>query len=200
VEGDVAEFGTASGFSALTIAHAMAIFGNMYNNSLKLYGVGPKSLHLFDSFQGLPRPSSPVDLQSPNVTSGRWKAGAFQVLRKDELFALCSAAYNRDKIRIVEGWYSVSLQTIPADVRFAMVHLDCDLYSSTFEVLDHLLAHLHLSDGCRLFFDDWDNNRSSPRFGQRKAWRDAVEKYRIEYSDGGDYAVTGHKFTVHVES
>jgi hypothetical protein len=38
VEGDIAEFGTGSGFSALTIAHAMAIFGNMYTRYLKLMG------------------------------------------------------------------------------------------------------------------------------------------------------------------
>ena len=200
VEGDIAEFGTASGFSALTIAHAMTIFRSMYSRYLQLHDVAPKSLHLFDSFQGLPRPDSPVDLQSPNVASGRWKEGTFRALDKDELFALCSAAYDRDKIKIVEGWYSASLRTIPAEARFAMVHLDCDLYSSTAEVLDHLFAHHHLSDGCCLFFDDWNCNRSSPRFGQRKAWREAVEKYRIEYSDGGDYALIGHKFTVHVDT
>ena len=199
VEGDIAEFGTASGFSALTIAHAMTYYGKMYAPFLHKHGVGPKNLVLFDSFQGLPRPDNPVDLQSPNVESGRWKEGTFAALDKEELTALCSSAYDRDKIRIVAGWYAATVPSISADTRFAMVHLDCDLYSSTVEVLDHLFKRHHLADGCRLFFDDWNCNRSSPRFGQRRAWREVVERYGVEYSDGGDYAVLGHKFTVHID-
>ena len=35
-------------------------------------------------------------------------------------------------------------------------------------------------------------------FGQRRAWREAVQKHGIDYSDGGDYAVLGHKFTIHI--
>ena len=199
VEGDIAEFGTASGFSGLTIAHAMTIYRNMYSGYLQQHGVGPKLLHLFDSFQGLPRPDSPVDLQSPNVTSGRWREGTFAVLDKEELMALCASAYDRDKIRVVAGWYAETVGGISADTKFAMVHLDCDLYSSTVEVLDHLCKRHHLADGCKLFFDVWNCNRSSPRFGQRRAWREVVERYGIEYSDGGDYAVLGHRFTVHLD-
>jgi hypothetical protein len=78
-----------------------------------------------------------------------------------------------------------------------MVHLDCDLYSSTVEVLDHLFTRGHVAEGAVLFFDDWNCNRSSPQFGQRRAWRETCEKHRVEYSDGGDYAVLGHKFLVH---
>lgn len=197
VEGDVAEFGTASGFSALTIAHAMRIYAEMYAGALQQHAVPRKALMLFDSFRGLPEPGHPTDLQSPNVQVSRWKEGTFQGLTKEELFALCAQVYDRDKIRTVEGWYSESLAGIAPATRFAMVHLDCDLYSSTAEVLDHLFTHDMISDGCCLFFDDWNCNRSSPRFGQRRAWRECVEKHKVEYSDGGDYAVLGHRFTVH---
>ena len=80
----------------------------------------------------------------------------------------------------------------------AFVHIDCDLYSSTVEVLDPLFANNMIADGCIVCFDDWNCNRASPRFGQRRAWREMVEKHRIEHSDNGDYAVIGHKFTIHV--
>ena len=80
-----------------------------------------------------------------------------------------------------------------------MVHLDCDLYSSTSEVLEQLFSRKLLAEGSVVCFDDWNCNRSSPRFGQRRAWREAVEKYGVGYSDCGDYAVLGHKFIVHGE-
>lgn len=198
VEGDIAEFGTATGFSARTISIAMSVYRQMYRGFMEKHGIGQKNLYLFDSFQGLPRPHSSLDLESPNVASGRWQEGTFQGLNKEELLALCSSAYDADKISIIEGWYSSSLDKIPTETKFAMVHLDCDLYSSTIEVLDYLFSRAHISDGCCLFFDDWNCNRSSPRFGQRRAWREAVEKYKIDYSDGGDYAIIGHKFTVHL--
>jgi len=200
VEGDVAEFGTASGFSAMCIAHAMRIYRDMYAGYSRQHGVGSKILNLFDSFKGLPRPDHAVDMQSPNVSSGRWKEGTFQLLDKDELLALCSIAYDFDKIRIVDGWYSETLPRITAGAKLAFVHLDCDIYSSTAEVLDYLFTHRHFADGCILLFDDWNCNRSSPRFGQRRAWGECVKKHNVEYSDGGDYAILGHAFTVHIDN
>src|SRR5690349_3134342 len=80
---------------------------------------------------------------------------------------------------------------------FEIVRLDCGLYRSTSDVLVQLFSREMLADGCMLFFDDWNCNRSSPRFGQRRAWTEAVEKYGIDFSDCGDYAVLGHKFIVH---
>jgi hypothetical protein len=197
VEGDVAEFGTASGFSACTIARAMAVYRQMYAETLELHGAQPKLLYLFDSFEGLPEAAAAVDLSSPNVQSGRWREGTFKGLTAEELIELCASVYDRDKLRVVPGWYQESLPQLPAGTKLAMVHLDCDLYSSTVEVLDHLFTRGHVAEGAVLFFDDWNCNRSSPQFGQRRAWRETCEKHRVEYSDGGDYAVLGHKFLVH---
>jgi hypothetical protein len=200
VEGDVAEFGTASGFTALTVACAMRGYGEMYANFLQQHKVGAKTLFLFDSFEGLPAPEHPTDLNSPNVQSGRWQQGTFKVLNSDELLEICSRVYDANKIKIVEGWYSKTLGGIAAGSKFAFLHLDCDLYSSTAEVLDHLFANEMISDGCRIYFDDWNCNRSSPRFGQRRAWQECVDKYKIGYSHGGDYAVVSHYLTVHMGS
>ena len=198
VEGDIAEFGTASGFSSFTIARALAIYQRTYANNLSRQGLPTrKALHLFDSFQGLPKPDHAVDLASPYVQSGRWKQGTFAGLTQPELQALCASVYDQDRIFLVPGWYSQSLAGIASQARFAMLHVDCDLYSSTSEVLQHLFAHRHVAEGAVVFFDDWNCNRSSPQMGQRRAWREAVERFKIEYSDGGDYAVLGHKFIVH---
>ena len=197
VEGDIAEFGTASGFTSYTIARAMAVYEQAYAEFLRAHRAPAKLLYLFDSFEGLPKPEAGVDLASPNVQAGRWQEGTFQGLTPEELFTLCSSVYDRDKVRVVRGWFDRSLAQLPAETKLAMVHLDCDLYRSTAQVLDHLFAHRQVADGAILFFDDWNCNRASPRFGQRRAWREACEKYRIEHSDGGDYAVFGHRFFVH---
>ena len=197
VEGDIAEFGTASGFSAYTIARAMAIYRHIYAKRITQFSMPPKTLHLFDSFHGLPRPRAAVDLASPYVQAGVWQEGTYQVLTEEELVALCASAYDADKVLTYAGWFADTLPRIRPGTRFAMLHLDCDLYQSSIEVLDHVFAENRIADGCVVFFDDWNTNRSSPLLGQRRAWRETVDKHRVKFSDCGDYAVLGHKFVVH---
>jgi hypothetical protein len=78
-----------------------------------------------------------------------------------------------------------------------MVHLDCDLYQSAIEVLEYCFSNNMFSDGAIIFFDDWNCNRASPSYGERKAWAEVVDKFSVEFSDGGDYSWGGHKFIVH---
>lgn len=199
VEGDVAEFGTMTGFSAYAIARAMAFYQDMYAGFMRKEGVPRRVLRLFDSFEGLPLPDHDVDRASPNVQSGRWRESGFKGLTQEELHALCASTYETENIRIHAGWFRDTLATIPPSTKFGMLHLDCDLYSSTAEVLDHIFTGGMTADGCVVLFDDWNCNRASPRFGQRRAWGEMVRKHRFEFSDGGDYAVLGHKFTIHTQ-
>ena len=110
---------------------------------------------------------------------------------------MCASAYDADKVLSYGGWFADTLERIRPQTKFAMLHLDCDLYQSSLEVLDHVFAKNRISDGCVVFFDDWNTNRSSPLLGQRRAWRETVDKHRVKFSDCGDYAVLGHKFVVH---
>ncbi|MBT9143398.1 MAG: hypothetical protein DDT29_01801 [Dehalococcoidia bacterium] len=71
VEGDIAEFGTMSGRTASIIARAMLRYDH--------HETGPKNLHLFDSFKGLPKAESDVDKESPHVISGVWGGGLVKV-------------------------------------------------------------------------------------------------------------------------
>ena len=36
-----------------------------------------------------------------------------------------------------------------------------------------------------------------PDFGERRAWKEVVEKYKIQYSDQGPYGFASHRFIVH---
>jgi hypothetical protein len=197
VDGDIAEFGTASGFSAYTIARGMAVYRQAYAKRIAKFGMRPKTLHLFDSFQGLPRPDDAVDADSPYVQAGVWQEGTYKALTEEELTALCASVYDADKVLTYGGWFADTLPRLRPETRFAMLHLDCDLYKSSIEVLDRVFSGNRIADGCVVFFDDWSTNRCSPLLGQRRAWRETVEKHGVKFSDCGDYAVLGHKFVVH---
>ncbi len=191
VPGDIAEFGTCSGETALTICRALASWEE--NDA----GIAPKRFHLFDSFEGFPQFSSPIDRDSPHIRAGDWKPGDCKGLSRAELERLLAGEVPASRLEFHEGWYRDSVPRLPPDVLFSMLHLDCDLYESTTDALDPLFARRQVAQGAVLYFDAWNCNRASPDHGQRKAWTDLVRKHAIEASHGGDYSWEGHKIIVH---
>ncbi|MEW5721600.1 MAG: TylF/MycF/NovP-related O-methyltransferase [Thermodesulfobacteriota bacterium] len=200
VDGHIAEFGTASGLTASALCYALGESEKIYRQVDQWHGIGVRNVYLFDSFEGLPEIRSDVDKASPHVVAGVWGKGGCYVLDAPSLRSVCEQYLPADRIRIFSGWFEDTLPTLDPEVRFGLVHLDCDLYESTLQALDFLLANGRLSDGCALFFDDWNSNRASPRLGQRRAWRECVEKYGLVYDDGGEYAGTSRKFILHLEN
>jgi len=186
--GDIAEFGTASGVTSGFIAAAMA----QGQEEPYLCPIRTTNLHLFDSFQGLPEIINPLDVQAG------WKQGMFSGLSEDQLFDRISRFISEDQIKIYSGWFKDTMKQIPLDVKFSLIHIDCDLYESTMDVLDHLFKFNHLLDGCMVFFDDWNCGNASPLLGERRAWREITQKYKINFSDSGEYSCAGHKFIIHL--
>lgn len=200
VEGHVAEFGTMWGRTASVLAQSMHFFTKSAFPSVeKGHGIGERKLFLFDSFQGLPETDAAGDKDSPHVKSGLWSEGTCRGITKEDLHNVCSRHIPGDNILIYDGWFEDTLKTLQPDVRFALVHIDSDLYLSAIQVLEYLFKHNHISNGCALFFDDWNCNQASPNLGERKAWQECVDKYEVKFSDGGEYGVTGHKFIIHKE-
>jgi Macrocin-O-methyltransferase (TylF) len=119
-------------------------------------------------------------------------------LNEAELRQACERYLAPNRIKTFKGWFKETLPTLPADVRFGMIHIDVDLYQSTFDVLDYLFAYNHVADGCAIYFDDWNLNRASPKYGQRSAWAEVVEKYKIKSSEGIDYGIAAKRFTIHL--
>ena len=186
--GDIAEFGTASGVTSGFIAAAMA----QGQNEPYLCPIRTTKLHLFDSFQGLPAISNPLDIEAG------WKKGMFSGLSENELFERINRFISYDQIKIYSGWFKDTMKQIPLDVKFSLIHIDCDLYESTMDVLDHLFKYNHLLDGCMVFFDDWNCGNASPRLGERRAWSEITKKYNVNFSDSGEYSCAGHKFIIHL--
>jgi len=189
VMGDIAEFGTMTGRTASAMTRAMANFEKSHKSL--------KKIHLFDSFIGLPEAESEIDKQSPHVASGVWGVGTCDGISRESLKKKCSKCLSLDKIIIYDGWFKDTLPEIPKGTKFSLVHIDCDLYQSTIEVLDYLFQNLIIQDGTALFFDDYNCNRASPDFGERKAWEETIEKFGVVFSDCGEYGWAGRKFIVH---
>lgn len=197
VAGDLAEFGTCSGYSASLIAHVLDYYTQHLAEHEDRHGSGSRQLHLFDSFQGFPKATEQADLDAPHVASGAWGEGTAKGLSEAQLRQLCQHFLPEQRIQTYAGWYKDTLSDIAPDTRFAFVHMDCDLYESTYQVLDYLLANKHLSQGATLMFDNWFCNQASPEFCEQKAWRDICAQYDIQYTDIGMYACVGNRFIIH---
>lgn len=194
VEGDIAEFGTKAGKTSKIIASALSNIAKLYPY---IDSAKSKKLHLFDSFQGLPESASTIDIESPHVRTGNWGTGACKGGSKQQLLELCKDYLAENRILIYEGWFKDTLAQIPSDTKFSMLHIDCDLYLSALEVLETCFSKGFVQEGTAIFFDDWNCNRGSPAWGERRAWSEIVEKFIVKFSDEGSYSWHGKKFIVH---
>ena len=119
-----------------------------------------RQCHGFDSFQGLPEAWS---LQEP--------AGAYSTNgAKPTLLS--------DNITLHEGWFEDSLPEFSNSLQkpIALLHIDCDLYSSTKTVLTHLLPHLQ--PGSLIVFDDYAGYPEW-REHEYKAWQEVLTEQSI---------------------
>lgn len=129
----------------------------------------------FDSFQGLP------DNKEGNPD---WPAGAFNSVRDEgfnnaeEIKAYITKRVGRPDIKLVEGFFN---QTLTADLgqrlinTASYIHIDCDLYTSTSDVLNWLLKYKVPKEGCLFRYDDWYGYSN---IGGQKA---AHERFSLKY-------------------
>lgn len=104
LDGDIAEVGTASGGSARLISEFS----------------GDRRIHLFDTFEGLPRPGD-LDV--------RFNQGSYACSLEDVTHYLQGC-----RVEFHKGYFPESASSIQA-CRFSFVHLDVDLYQSTLDSL-----------------------------------------------------------------
>lgn len=122
---------------AATVKGLTLEFGVFHGRSLGLIAERVRSgVHGFDSFQGLPEDWTPAEPAGSYSTEGR----------KPEV---------PEHVTLHEGWFSDTLPEFMASHRqpVRLAHIDCDLYSSTRTVLEHLGPRLR--EGSVLVFDDY---------------------------------------------
>jgi hypothetical protein len=140
ITGDYVEFGSW-GASTLNIAYQQGLLSGR-----------PRHLWAFDSFEGLPPAEDPRD-EHPGWQPGS-DLGQGGVARFHE--ACAAHGIPVDAYTAVEGYYSDSLPPLGADqppVDIALAYVDCNMYTSTVEVLRFLEPRL--KHGMILAFDDY---------------------------------------------
>ncbi len=165
--GDYLEFGVFRGSS----------FISSYYASRKL-GLKDVRFFAFDSFQGLPE----GELYN-------WSQGLYACSKRRFLANVGKAGVDMDRVKTVEGYFSDSLTEDAkqkcAIRRAAVVHLDCDLRSSTAEALEFIADMV--DEGTVLIFDNWACFDESDEHGQRRAfWDWPLSPYFEDLYDAGD--------------
>jgi len=189
VHGDIAEFGTQTASSAAVLATSL----NLYN--LKP-GMTQKRIHFFDSFEGLPSSESIHDNDSPHVQSGLWSKNKCIGLTQIEFYKTILNFVPTEFFTIYGGWFKDSVKTINPEQKFALIHIDSDLYQSAIDALDFLFKKELITFGAHIYFDDYFCNNSNPFYGEQKAWAEISSAYKINYTNLGNYSVFGNRFLI----
>lgn len=161
VVGDYFEFGVLGGKSFL---YAYSCFKNL-GKKVRMFA--------FDSFEGCP------EVNDDDIPE-HWRKGGFMVCPKKEFInnIRTHGVSVDDGVIIIEGFYKDSL-VADLSVKYnikkvSVVHVDCDLYESTVEVLDFITPFIQ--DGTVLVFDDFFYYKGHPNKGERGAFNQWLNK------------------------
>jgi O-methyltransferase len=180
LRGDYLEFGVYRGSSFTLAARSAAKCGL---NTMRYFA--------FDSFDGLPEAEGKV-----------FAHGEFACSEQNFTRMITKAGVPIDKVVKVKGFYDESLTN---DIkrkykldRAAVVHIDCDLYSSTKDVLAFIEGIVQT--GTIIIFDDWSvfrNEQHPEDFGEPKAFnewsfRNAFEDF-YEFRSTKAFIMTAQK-------
>lgn len=189
IEGPILEFGTLLGYTAHWFASL----------SKKIYN--PGDLWLYDSFAGLPEIYSPVDQTSYEVAVTKaWFHGHMAVVKDVDtrIRSSLERIVQKENVHLVKGYFEDTLETNRPEQKAAVIHIDSDLYASANFILEVLLRHDMIQDGCLLLMDDYNCNRSNPGLGERKALAEFLAKQdRFTVSPWFSYGWHGQVFFVH---
>jgi hypothetical protein len=170
VEGDYLEFG----------CHRARTF-RMALTEARKHNIEDMRFYAFDSFQGLPEPTS-----KPAI--GRWHTGGALMTAEAEFNTLIEQhGLYPDKIRIRKGFYDKSLNEVGKqwirneNARVALATIDCDLYESAQCVFPFIEEFLQ--EGSVIYLDDaFVGYKGNPSKGVAAAFEEhkAESKFKFE--------------------
>lgn len=176
VEGDICEFGVAQGKTSVLIAN------EIINTKKKFW--------LFDSFEGLSKPSKEDELINDIFNLGTMEAyeGKISFSEKIVLAKLKAIGFPLDthRLELVKGFIeeTVTKKELPEKVAFAYV--DFDFYEPIKTALNML--HSKLSIGACVMVDDYGFFSS----GVKKAVDEFYDSYKENYQFIAPYKFAGH--------
>lgn len=190
------EFGVASGNTMC------ALLNNLIKKNIK-----PKMVIGYDAFEGLPKEQDGVPVHES------WTKGAFNLKSEiqtnskiistlkdpklDPLLVLQTRFKEYEKhdivVNLVKGWYSDTLLENITVRPACFIHIDCDLYISSIQVLEWLARYKLFAPNCLVRYDDWFiPGQSVYEAGESKAHKEICQKYDLNFeyvANNGDAAV-----------
>lgn len=145
-DGDIYEFGVGSGASIRKILKY--IDHNLYTYNMFPYIFG------FDSFEGLPDEQNGVELFS-KFTKGSYRFDDVKNLRSATTF-------------IQNVWFK-DIKYVSDMGPALLVHIDCDLYSSTIDAFKFLLENKLIVKGTLIAYDEFQSTNDPLAGGESKA-------------------------------
>jgi hypothetical protein len=146
LDGAIIECGVFRGSTLLGMAHVLTNLRGKDN--AKLIGC--------DSFQGFPAPSTEDALQDGTFHE-RTREGIFNDTSYEALLNRISALGYKQNIQLLKGFFNDTLPNL-GEVKFKIVHLDCDLYQSYITCLT--LLYPRLLPGGYMVFDEYDTSEA----------------------------------------
>jgi hypothetical protein len=161
-QGDYYEFGIFKGYA---FWYAQKIANQHNSNKMNFWG--------FDSFQGLP-PVKEKDKTQEEI----FYQGQYSCIKDKVIDNLKNQGVDWNRTFLIEGYFEDSLKEELKQKhsmnKVAVALIDCDLYYSTVEVLS-FIENL-IMDKTILIFDDWNCFDKDNERGQRKAFREFLDK------------------------
>lgn len=132
IQGDIFEFGSYRGGSAIFIA-----------NVARRLGI-PGKIYAFDTYEGMPKTSDAHDLHN----AGDFSDASLTVLNEH------IGKYGLDNLIPVKGLFEATTPSILAKTKhISLAHIDCDIYSGVQYAISSVIPYMHPSGGY-LVFDD----------------------------------------------
>ena len=138
IKGGIASCGGRAALGSVTVLE----FGTYNGYSANRLGLKCRKVYGFDSWKGLPEDWSGVESKGH--------------------FALDSLPRVVDNVELVPGWFNETLEPFldsHPDLDIGLIHIDCDLYSSTRYVLETLYARGIIRPGLKIIFNEVVNYR-----------------------------------------
>lgn len=156
------------------------------------WGVKDRKIHLFDSFQGIPK-AGPKDCQDVHATygtsSGRLESSGKCAVGIAEVFNFIKGwGVPTDYLVFHPGWFEEVMEAEAKDMGpIAFLRVDVDLYSSTKTCYQHL--YHKVSKGGVVVDDDYGFHSDEPGPACRVAMREVIGQ------PANVFAVNGHPTT-----
>jgi len=186
-KGDYYEFGIFKGY---TFLHVQKLCEQEGITDIKFFG--------FDSFAGLPDVEGADETKHNEFYKGQYKCQKDQVISNINTHG----GVDWDRTFLIEGYFDQSLNdqtraSHPMD-KVALALIDCDLYSSTKDVLAFIKDML--IDGTILMMDDWNSFNADNNKGERLAFSEFLaENTQFTAEELFEYPPYGQVFVIRLK-